>query len=200
MKVIGLSLRVQDHSNYKERRDAIDQRWIFFCRMCGIIPILLPNDVPTVREYIAKFSFSGFILTGGNTLHPYGGNAPEKDEVELDLLQYAIKKTIPILGVCRGMQLMQHFFSIPLIKITGHVGIEHLIFLDQQKRCVNSYHDFGTEKTVPECRVVARSEDNIIEAIEHRKYPIKGIMWHPERYDFFQKEDIAFITSFFGCV
>lgn len=198
MKIIGLTQRVDIIKSYDERRDAIDQKWLKLCHEAGFLPLILPNHPLTVLTLLEQIKFGGFILTGGNNLKTLDGDAPERDEVELILLKYAIKKQIPLLGVCRGMQLIQFFFDVPLFSIKGHVNHDHFVFFKNQKWKVNSFHNYGTTKTSPQLAVVARSEDGIVEKIKHKKYPIHGIMWHPERNSSFELRDINLITQIFG--
>jgi len=198
MKIIGISQRVDVITEYSERRDAIDQKWLQLCHETGFIPLIIPNHSQTVLALLEQIKFEGFILTGGNNLQAYEGDALERDEVELILLNFAIQNQLPLLGVCRGMQLVQSFFGIPLFKTAGHVNTEHPVFGRNQKWKVNSFHNYGTTKTSSELDVVARAEDGIIESIKHKKYPIHGIMWHPERYSPFKLRDINFVKQIFG--
>src|SRR4051794_1078732 len=112
-------MRVDVQENIKERRDAIDQRWHQFLNVCGFQPILLPNQESSL-ELVRELDLQGILLTGGNSLSQLGGNAPERDALETSLVKYAIDTKKPLMGVCRGMQVIQNFFKVSLESIEGH--------------------------------------------------------------------------------
>ena len=109
MKKVVVTQRVDVTSTYGERRDCLDQRWIELLLSVGLFPVLVPNNLDYVKKLIATEQIDGVLLTGGNSLLNYGGDAPERDEVEKNLLELAILKNIPLLGVCRGMQIIQNY-------------------------------------------------------------------------------------------
>lgn len=190
-------MRVDVHDNVQERRDAIDQRWYAFLKSCNIFPILLPNFKESIK-LLEEINLDGIILTGGNSLESSGGDAPERDSFENALIQYAIKSKRPILGICRGMQLIQTYFDVTLHKILGHVATRHKMnFLDQLIE-VNSYHEYGAFETVPELNILAQSSDKVVEAVEHETLPILGMMWHPEREEDAALFDIAIFKKHFN--
>ena len=82
MKRIAVTQRVDMISSHEERRDALDQRWIPFLQTINLLPILVPNNIPYVQQLIGDKSIDGILLTGGNSLVKYGGDAPERDEIE----------------------------------------------------------------------------------------------------------------------
>ncbi len=196
--LIGVSQRVTTVTEYVERRDALDQRWAAFLTFCGLIPIFIPNHPPTVRLLLEEVPLNGFLLTGGNNLVVLGGDAPERDEAELLLLEYAITNGKPLLGVCRGMQLIQHFFGAQLEQVSDHVTAGHRILGIGSERTVNSYHLYGARTSPLGLNATARAEDGIVEAVQHVSFPLKGIMWHPERCDPFDEMDRNMFWNFFG--
>ena len=198
MKLVGLTLRVDLHKSINERRDAIDQRWYFFLKECGLFPVLLPNFEDSIN-FIKKLSLVGVILTGGNSIKGLGGDAPERDDFEFNLIKYTIQGKLPLFGVCRGMQIIQHFFKEKIEQIPNHVGNKHKIrYLDKSIE-VNSYHNYGSyDCSSSELEVVGRSNDNIVEAIAHKSLPIKGIMWHPEREKVMSSLDISILKNHFN--
>jgi putative glutamine amidotransferase len=141
---------------------------------------------------------SGILLTGGNDLTAYGGDAPERDATESVLIDIADKRALPILGVCRGMQMIQHRFGIRLERVAGHVARLQTISVEGKPAEVNSYHNFGTTETRPPLQAWAFAEDGVIKAIRHPRARMTGIMWHPERLSPFAPRDIAFFQQFFG--
>ena len=198
MKRIAVTQRVDTSNPHNERRDALDQRWNDFLQHCDLIPVLVPNHPHTLRQLMKQTSPSGILLTGGNSLQKYGGTAPERDETENLLLQYSIDNKLPAIGVCRGMQVIQNFFGVPLVKVGGHVTPNQVIVMETREYTVNSYHDYGAFDTTDELSVVAKAQDDVIEAIRHRSLPMHGIMWHPERCDPFRKEDIQLFRKIFS--
>ncbi len=198
MKLLALTQRVELVGKYKEKRDCLDQKWIDFVMSCGFIPLVLPNNLSVVKQLVSEFNISGIVLTGGNNLTKYGGDAQERDDAEKFLMDFAIERDLPLLGVCRGMQVIQDFFGVSLENVEGHVAVNHKLFINEKEVLINSYHSFGSKKSVDKLLVKARSEDGVIEAIQHRSKKIYGIMWHPERNGSFEEFDIKFINKIFG--
>lgn len=191
MKRVAITQRVEIIEGINERRDALSQEWGELANMCGFIPILIPNNKAALGNILNELLPDAVILTGGNDLAAYGGNASERDVVETSLIEFAVKNNIPLLGVCRGAQMLLHYFGAKLEKVDGHVRTEHILTSGKH---VNSYHGFAA-KFVPEClEVIEKSEDSVIEEFAHKKYGnIYGIMWHPERYKPLRHEDIEFM-------
>jgi N5-(cytidine 5'-diphosphoramidyl)-L-glutamine hydrolase len=198
-KKIGLTQRVFEVPELKERRDCVDQRWIKLLHAIGYTPVLLPNHVSVAVDILRHTSLDGILFTGGNSLSNYGGDAPERDDTEMALLKIAIEERLPCLGVCRGMQLIQHAFGIELEVKHGHVATDHMVLdnTGNEIRIVNSYHRFGTNSTVDDIEVKAKSSDGVVEEIRHACLPIRGIMWHPERREPFDERDIQLLKDTF---
>jgi putative glutamine amidotransferase len=202
MKLIAITQRVEQVTETGERRDALDQRWVTLLQHIGFSVLPLPNNIDNSLALIKTLPIQGIILSGGNSLCDYGGDAPERDKLEALLLDYSKKNKLPLLGVCRGMQLIQQQENIPLQTIKGHVCKAMTISLNQegqqgQQKTVNSYHNWGTYQSSEPLIIDAVAQDGVIKAIHHRDYPIKGIMWHPERESPFSTDDLQFITRFF---
>ncbi len=196
MKKIFISQRVEVTGDTKERRDALSQEWGLLADACGFLPVPLPNNVNIIKAMLKELPPSGIILTGGNDLASYGGDAPERDEGEGLLVDYALEKKIPLLGVCRGMQMLLDYFWVPLKRVEGHVRTVHILDNGQK---TNSFHNFGAFVLPPSLKVLARSEDGCVEEFEYGEYGnIRGIMWHPERYSPLRQDDIEWIRRFFG--
>ena len=206
MKLILVSQRVSEERNYKERRDCLDQRWHLLFKEAGLLPILMPNNISATQAILKKIKPDGLLLTGGNSLSKYGGDALERDEAEKYALKYAIEKNIPVLGVCRGMQLIQDYFGVILKEVEGHVATR--VELDgesgrfgelyEKLPSVNAYHNLGATHTSDSLKVCAKSNKGIVMAIEHRKHNIYGCMWHPERENPIKKIDIDHMKNIFG--
>ena len=122
MNLIAVSQRVDVDSQFGERRDCLDQAWIKFMMACGLTPIPVPNEAEAARSLCSGVPVDGILLTGGNDLSSYGGDAPERDATENALMDIAEDRALPLLGVCRGMQMIQHRFGIRLKRVAGHIA------------------------------------------------------------------------------
>ena len=191
MKKIGISLRVELIEKYDEKRDSISHDWINFLQKIDCIPILIPNNLHNVENYITDLNLDAIILSGGDNI----GDFPERDKTENSILEFGIKNAIPILGVCRGMQIINYYFegSVQKNASLDHVGKSHSIdvvknslikTLKKSKLNVNSFHNnlIKKDEIGKDLEIFALSEiDNSVEGYLHKKHPIMGVMWHPER-------------------
>ena len=188
LKKIFISQRVDIINN--ERRDSCSQEWNELAINCGFIPIFVPNNIKLLCSLLPSISPDGIILTGGNDLVEYNGNTPERDEVESLLIKYALINNLPLLGVCRGMQMILNYFNNKLVKVNNHVRTQHIL---DNGDIVTSFHNWGCINCSNPLEVLAKSNDNCIEEIKYRK--IRGIMWHPERYKPLRERDIIMIRG-----
>ena len=190
LKRIGISSRIMNIEKFDEKRDAISHDWIDFVQRLGLLPILIPNKIIDVEDYISKLNLEGIILSGGDNI----GEFPERDKTEIRIIEHSIRNHIPILGVCRGMQLINEFFNGKNImnKDSNHVGKSHDVTIKDtnfkdilgEKLEVNSFHNniIRKEDIGRELKIFAETKhDSTVEGYFHKKYPIIGIMWHPER-------------------
>lgn len=195
-KQIAITQRVQVVEQTGERRDALSQEWAVFAETCGFCPVILPNHLPAVERILSQTPLDGILLTGGNDLSAYGGDAPERDEVEEFLIAQSIQKKLPLLGVCRGMQMLLSFFGTPLQRISGHIRVDHPL---DNGDIVNSYHGWGATTCPPPLYPRAWGLDGVLEAVGHQEYPwIHGIMWHPERYFPPRLRDVRWMKEVFA--
>jgi len=198
MKAVAVTQRVSIASSYGERRDCLDQAWTKFLAASGLLPVLLPNVTEAALALCAGAGIAGLVLTGGNDLAALGGNAPERDAVENSLLDFAEQRELPVLGVCRGMQVIQQRFAIPLRRVEGHVVQRQVIRIDGEPKEVNSYHRFAAFDSRPPLDVWAVADDGVIKAIRHSTQPLTGIMWHPERTVPFSPADVILFRQVFA--
>jgi N5-(cytidine 5'-diphosphoramidyl)-L-glutamine hydrolase len=198
MKAVGVTQRISVVPAYGERRDCLDQSWTKFLAACGLLPVLLPNVIEVALALCEATGIDGLVLTGGNDLAALGGDAPERDAVENALLDLAERHRLPVVGVCRGMQVIQQRFAIPLRRVEGHVTQRQVIRINGEPKEVNSYHHFAAFDTRPPLDVWAVAEDGVVKAIRHSAQPMTGIMWHPERSAPFSPADVVLFRRVLG--
>lgn len=196
--LIAISQRVDVITGRDERRDALDQRWVGFLATCGFLAVPIPNEAAAAAALVDTLPIAGVLLTGGNDLAAHGGDAPERDVVERLLIEHAIDRNRPLLAVCRGLQMLAHHFGGRLERITGHVGVDHPILLDNGAvDTVNSYHAWGLHGVPPGFVAWATAPDGSIEAVRHRTLPLLGMLWHPERNTPFRAIDVERVRRHF---
>lgn len=178
-----------------ERRDALDQAWMRFLAAAGLRAVPIPNHVGTALALFNALPIAGLVLTGGNDLAAYGGDAPERDATESALLGAARARRLPVIGVCRGMQMLQHACGARLEPVQGHVIDQQPLSTATGQRIVNSYHHIGSRENTAGLAPWAWSEDGIIKAVRHETEQLIGIMWHPERLAPFANEDVELFRS-----
>lgn len=186
---ILVSVRQDHQKDYHEIRDSLDVAWYSLLKRANLYPIIIPNNTEFAHHIVNHTDYAGLLLTGGNSLAKYGGNAVQRDDTETYLIDTIIKEKKPLMGVCRGMQMLLDYFGNTLEEVEGHVAAEHpLSDLDaspfgqyaESLKQVNSYHNQGAY-SANSFKVIARANDQLIEAIQHTELPIFGMMWHPER-------------------
>ena len=156
--------------------------------------------------------YSGLLLPGGCDVNPsrYGRDriARETTDDDLDALQFdALDRFLaagrPVFGICRGHQLLNVAFGGTLIQhlqnAENHMSLPsgedntHRAVIERKSfvyriygdECaVNSSHHQGVEIPGKGLRAVMRSEDGVIEALEHESLPVWSVQWHPERMCF----------------
>jgi len=187
----------------------------YLCKK-GVLPILIPDVddtflIPILRE------IDGFVFQGGSDLAPgaYGEEPigkwkgdPHRDRYELKLMDFAIKNSKPVLGICRGFQLMNAYFGGTLYqdiatqnpKASDHRSAElydtikhriHFVedgylakvYKGAEHPHVNTVHHQAVKDLGNDLVVYATSDDNLIEAFGFTKElpgKVIGVQWHPE--------------------
>lgn len=208
--IIGIS------ANYKDGTSRIADAYVQAVVLAGGTPLLVPvtDDEQTLAETVRQLD--GLILSGGADIDPkYFGEKilpecgtinAERDTYDLRLTDYARRYQTPILGICRGMQILNvqmggslfqdidtQSDNTPLRHDQGNTPrttATHQIDIDSNTKLakivgtktlgVNSFHHQAVKKTAPGLRAAAFAADGICEAVESADYPIIGVQWHPE--------------------
>ena len=186
----------------------------------GGIPMVLPpyDDAAALCQTLDKVD--GILLSGGGDINPLllgeepvpglHGICPQRDEMELLLVREAYNRQLPILGICRGIQVLvaalggtlyqdlnTQYSEVPLVKhdqdldraYASHtVRLEDgstlsRLFPEAKKKGlpVNSFHHQAVQTPGPLLHITAKATDGVIEAVESNEFKsIIGVQWHPE--------------------
>ena len=198
MQTVIYTQRVEIVEEYGERRDCADQNIPQFLQACGYLPIPVPNICDIVQRIIDEIRPAGIVLTGGNSLSKYGGNAPERDETERKMLEIAIERNIPVYGFCRGMQVILDYYGCALVEVKEHVAVRHTLTGALGGITVNSFHNQACMDVSDSLEVLAKAEDGVVEAVRAKNERILATMWHPEREQPFVVSDMERLKRLFG--
>ena len=200
--IIGITTRVQKitYGEKYELRDGLAHDWCNLFESINVTPILIPNGLTHTLDYVKKLGVERLILSGGEDLGKLEQKNLEteptiRDKVELNLLSWALSDNIPVLGVCRGMQIINIFFGgkitrklEEMVPDENHSGKAHKIrfinnYLSGKEFTVNSYHNQGIvqEDLAAQLEMIAHTKGGVVEALRHREKSLIGIQWHPER-------------------
>ncbi|MEU4110662.1 gamma-glutamyl-gamma-aminobutyrate hydrolase family protein [Streptomyces sp. NPDC027717] len=172
----------------------------------GGLPVLLPPDDPSLApEVVARLD--GVVIAGGPDIDParYGAArtprcgppAPERDAWELALIEAALAARVPLLGICRGMQLLNVALGGTLVQhLDGHaeaVGVfgAHPVrpvpgtlyaAIEPDDTSVPTYHHQAVDRLAPGLIPSAHAADGTVEAVELAPAEgwVLGVQWHPE--------------------
>jgi putative glutamine amidotransferase len=184
----------------------------------GGVPVVLP---PTGEETAAEAvirSLDGLLLSGGSDLDPgyygeepvpeLGVTLPERDAFEMTLVGLALRRGMPVFGICRGMQVLnvalggtlyqdlpsqwerdvlKHRQDTPKWQPTHEVRVEDGSYvagvMDRRVVKVNSYHHQGVKDLARGLLATGRSSDGVVEAVEAVDVSerwLLGVQWHAE--------------------
>lgn len=213
---IAVTAPVRD-SDIGMPRVVLEAGYLQAVRTAGALPLVLSAlDDEATRERLLELA-SGLLLTGGEDVDParYGQApdgtrtvSPERDAMELALLERALERRMPALAICRGIQLLNVALGGTLYQdlytqrgqeidhdryreFDGHIHAIHTgesvllaeVF-DVAEFVQNSAHHQGIRDLSPELTAVAWAPDGLIEAVEYRAEGAAwtcGVQWHPER-------------------
>ena len=203
MTLIAISQRVAIDLSHGERRDCLDQRWSQLLGRLGAVLVPVPNGLSNTGGWLSAVGVQGVILSGGNSLSHLAAAsdaAPERDQTETCLLDWAQSLSVPVLGICRGMQMMNCYLNGSLEPINNHAGTRHEVQTSIGARIVNSYHTYAVPKSglAPDTRPTAWDGAEHVEAFAHEILPWAAIMWHPERELEPDKSDVRLLQTHFN--
>lgn len=220
LPVIGIAAWRQDVEVWGSRMNIfqIDEAYVDRIHAAEGIPMMLPHVRPGTEECVVA-KIDALLLTGGDDIDPSCYEESDKgscrnvdpgaDQREIALLNAAVERGIPVLGTCRGMQLINVAFGGTLnqrITLEGRadhgprptllddiLALRHPVeivpgsrlasILGSETREVNTTHHQGVARLAQGFKVVARAPDGTVEGIETEdpeKYII-GVQWHPEK-------------------
>ena len=198
-------------------RVVLEEGYLRGLRVAGLLPLVLsPLDDPGTHRRVLDTA-GGLLLTGGEDIDParYGEPvdgtrriSPERDDMEFELLQVALERGLPVLAICRGMQLLNVVLggtlyqdlasdfdaaishdswkdvdaSIHTVRPAGPALLDD-VFADEPT-VQNSAHHQGVARLAADLEPVGYAPDGLIEAVEYRMADggwTVGVQWHPER-------------------
>ena len=184
MKNILISQSIKNNSN-NELVYGVEKSWYDFFNNPKVNLITLDSNKKIREKKISAIVLHG---GGGNDL-PKFVNTKEnilRKKNDLNIFKYALRKKIPVLGVCYGFQLIAEFYNSRLIKIDNHVKKVHkLVFKNKKKKVikidVNSYHNYAVLNLPNFFNEITRCKDESIEYAKSDKKNLMCMMFHPER-------------------
>ncbi len=201
----------------------MNQRYFLAATMVGAVPWMIPlldDDLETLREIYERLD--GVLIPGGVDMdpaqygeapHPALGNLdPARDRVELQLARWAIADGKPVLGLCRGLQVInvacggslwqdlaaqrpeshKHDFFPPAGYAREHLAHEVRVVAGSRLRAlvgvdrlpVNSMHHQAVRRLGAGLVASATADDGVVEALEGAGTPfLVGVQWHPEVFE-----------------
>ena len=203
---------ITTYRNLKDGGYYLPDGYVESLRKAGGVPVLLTPGEADIDRILQ--AVDGLVFAGGGDIDPavYGGPTyPSVDRVdrvrdtfELELAKRVFDSTIPVLGICRGFQLLAVASGAVLIThIPDEIGeavkhiaangeaIKHFVRIEPQSHLaiitgstnieVQSKHHQVVHEISSDWRIMAKSEDGIIEALEHNIHPwMISVLWHPE--------------------
>lgn len=187
------------------REAARNENYYAAVEACGVqaVTLITPKDISLIENV------DGIVLPGGVDLNPalyHEKNTDSRDvddpldNLEFSVIQEALVRKVPILGICRGHQILNVYFGGSLIQNIAHTDIhtwtgkEDRVHGTRVKKdsflyeiygaeeiAVNSAHHQAVKELGTGLEAVQFSTDGLIEAIHHVEFPVYAVQWHPER-------------------
>lgn len=211
LKIIGIPIRQFKVGG--KVKEFINQVYLKVLNQYDFEPLLLTTENIKSKELFKLCD--GFIIPGGDDIDPAYFNEennglskeinPEVDTADKIIVEYAKENKIPLLGICRGIQVINVFLGGSIYQDIGndhkHIISDHKVITYpnhllrfRKTIAVNSYHHQAINKLAPEISVIARHVDGTIEAIIHNQLPMFGVQWHPELLPDSEETEIIFST------
>lgn len=209
--------RIGISSNRKDGLSCIADTYVQSILKAGGAPVLIPviTDMEALTAIVS--GLDGLLMSGGGDINPlYVGEEPVpqlqdvdtfRDEFDLILLRLATNRQLPVMGICRGHQLInvafggsvyqdihsqhearlfKHSQTMPREQVSHSVRITDTssrlfdILKKEPEILVNSFHHQAVKDIAPEFKETAVAPDGINEAMEHPEKEIFSVQWHPE--------------------
>lgn len=220
LPVIGLTTYREDAQwgVWHERADLLPSTYADATAAAGGVPVLLPPAVDGDEAFRARGAVSavdGLVLAGGADVEPsrYGARPdphtgsprPDRDSWELALVRAALDRDLPVLAICRGIQVLNVALGGSLLQhlpdVVGHMAHcpvvgehgRHDVALASESAIadllgtrvtVATYHHQAVDALGRDLVAVGWADDGTIEAVEHASASwVVGVQWHPEAFD-----------------
>ena len=211
--LVALTASTRHHDGAERVR--VNQAYVRALEAAGMVPVVLPplRDAHVAVGVLARFD--GLVLSGGEDVDPaqygapphpsLGALHPTRDVFELALTRAAKLRSLPILAICRGVQVLNVALGGTLVQDipsevtdagnhdpdTPRDARVHDVLIEKGSRLAqalgetriraNSFHHQSLAKVSPELKVTATAEDGIIEGVETiGDWWVVGVQWHPE--------------------
>lgn len=208
--VIGIT------ANFGDKGAELAEGYFRSIELAGGIPVVIPITENHIELAALLDRIDGLVLSGGADINPLylgedpipqlGSINPRRDRMEILLTRLAYDRQLPILGICRGIQMLtavlggklyqdiqsqsESSFPIKHSQDLARGVASHFVdavpgsivqTLLGDRFAVNSFHHQAVSKCGPLLRPTAYSADGIIEAVESTEYKsVVGVQWHPE--------------------
>ena len=217
---IGIIQGCREYPERNEIRDELDQNWAILAEQIEVILIPIPNKLRDPIRWLKASDIEGVILSGGgdffeapNNVEYYGGKeitdltaTQLRCRTEAFAIDFAVSNNLKILGVCRGMQLLNSLKGGKISRVPNHVGLIHEIepteetkeFFTKLPLVVNSFHEYGIPlHQVGENFIPIACSGNFVEMFIDYEAITLGIMWHPERESIDKEIELNILSQFF---
>ncbi|MCH5171974.1 MAG: gamma-glutamyl-gamma-aminobutyrate hydrolase family protein [Erysipelotrichales bacterium] len=172
---------------YENKKEIIGiyNRYLDYLENYGFIVVFLTKQ--NLNYFINKIDC--LVLIGGGDVNPHLYNKIDNFinyDSRLDNLEYlAINKALkihkPILGICRGLQILNVYFSGTLKEVPNtHQGLHVIIKNNNDKKVTNSFHHQCIDELAENFTLISKTNDDVVEEIEDKKRMIYAVQYHPE--------------------